>query len=280
MVLVLTLFTAGMLTILLPCILPLIPIVLGVSVAGRSPWRPLLTVLGMVVSFVGFTFLLQLVLRFNPIAADYLRTATYYVLLLFGIGFCIHGRYVPIATTILGSLFFIDYGWQAVAIAAVCGVIAFSIGAPLASRIQQWGGNLQGNVRTELGDDNPLTAFFMGLTMGLVWVPCAGPALGFALSLVANEPGLLALMYLTTYGLGTATPLLLIGYGGQAATRVARGLNRYSGDVKRISGYLFIVTALALQFHWFRTIETWLVSETTIGNIGVELEMRLFGEGS
>lgn len=38
--LVITLFTAGLLTILLPCILPLVPIVLGVSIADKNKWRP------------------------------------------------------------------------------------------------------------------------------------------------------------------------------------------------------------------------------------------------
>jgi cytochrome c biogenesis protein CcdA len=47
----LTLFAAGVLTILLPCILPLVPIVLGVSLAGKRKVRPLVTVAGMVASF-------------------------------------------------------------------------------------------------------------------------------------------------------------------------------------------------------------------------------------
>ena len=73
-------------------------------------------------------------------------------------------------------------------------------------------------------------------------------------------------------------PLLLIGYGGQAVTRSSRVLSQYSGRLKQISGGILIITALALQYHWFRTIETYLVS-TPFGNIGVELEEKLFGEG-
>jgi len=53
------LFIAGVLTILLPCILPLVPIVLGVSVAGHRRWRPLQIVIGMVVGFVLVTGILQ-----------------------------------------------------------------------------------------------------------------------------------------------------------------------------------------------------------------------------
>ncbi|HLD63532.1 MAG TPA: hypothetical protein VI913_01415, partial [Candidatus Peribacteraceae bacterium] len=74
---VVLLFLAGALTILLPCILPLIPIVLGVSITGRSKLRPLLTIGGMLVSFVGFTFLLQVVLSQFVALADVIRLATF-----------------------------------------------------------------------------------------------------------------------------------------------------------------------------------------------------------
>src|SRR3989344_916853 len=110
MTLYLTLFLAGMLTILLPCILPLIPIVLGVSITGRNPWRPLLTIAGMLASFVGFTFLLQLVLSNFVEAADYIRIATYDILFLFGVGFAIHRRMLQFILAALASLFFLSKG--------------------------------------------------------------------------------------------------------------------------------------------------------------------------
>jgi len=60
------LFGAGVLTILLPCILPLVPIVLGTSIAGKSKLRPLMVILGMLLSFVIFTFLLTVVFKSIP----------------------------------------------------------------------------------------------------------------------------------------------------------------------------------------------------------------------
>src|SRR3989338_6266585 len=113
-----TLFIAGVLTILLPCILPLIPIVLGVSIAGRSKWRPLLTIAGMLGSFVGFTFLLLVVLSQFVEVADYIRITTYYLLLLFGVGFLTHERGIQIPITLAGALFFIDKGIPSVVVAA------------------------------------------------------------------------------------------------------------------------------------------------------------------
>ena len=278
MTLYVTMFIAGLLTIVLPCILPLIPIVLGVSIAGRSKWRPLLTILGMLVSFVGFTFLLLVTLRQFVEVADYMRIGTYYVLLLFGLGFLPQKKWLQMPGAALGGLFFLGKGIPSVIIAAILGVVAMHLGGKIAARLQQFGSDVQSAAREELGKDSPVTAFIIGLTMGLVWVPCAGPALGFAFTLVREQPGLQAMAYLLAYGAGTAVSLLLIGYGGQAAVHSVRRLSRYSGHIKHVSGIILVFTALAFQFHWFRDIEIYLVNKTNFGNLGVDIETKLFGE--
>ncbi len=271
-----TLFIAGMLTILLPCILPLLPIVLGVSISGRSKWRPLLTVLGMILSFVGFTFLLTVVLGQFVELADIIRIATNYILLLFGIGFAIQNRNASILFGFFGAFFFIDKGPVAIVLATIIGVFLLLIGVRIASKIQQLGARSQSVARTSFGSDSPMSAFIIGCTLGLVWVPCAGPALSFALTLVRDEPGLKAALALTSYAVGTGLPLLLIGYGGQKMTQSVRFLNRYTGVVKTIAGYLFIVTAIALQLNLFQKLQIWLVSNTSFGDIGTRIEESLF----
>ncbi|MEQ1849264.1 MAG: cytochrome c biogenesis protein CcdA [Candidatus Peribacteraceae bacterium] len=270
------LFLAGMLTILLPCILPLIPIVLGVSIAGRSKLRPLYTILGMIISFVGFTFLLLVVLRQFVLLADVIRIATYYVLVLFGIGFMTHMKWLQYVVAVLGSLLFMEKGIEAVALAAVLGVVAMEVGGMIAGKLQTLGVSVQGKAREEFGQDSPLTAFVIGLTLGLVWVPCAGPALSFALTLVRDEPGLRAFAALLSYALGTALPLLLIGYGGQAAVHSVRSVSRYSGTIKQVSGALLIITAIALHFRAFEKLQVWLLDHTSFGDIGTRIEERLF----
>jgi cytochrome c biogenesis protein CcdA len=272
------LFVAGTVTILLPCILPLVPIVLGSSIAGRSPWRPVLTVAGMVVSFVGFTLLLLLVLsRFTWLEGD-LRTSTYYLLLLVGIGFLSVSRRIALPVAALGGLlFFWERGLPVALIAAGIGATLMFTGAGLAARVQQLGNGLQKKAGNGSGRESLLTAFLIGLTMGLVWFPCAGPALGFVYSLVSDKPGGWAFFYLSMYGLGVALPLLLIGYGGQLAARSVRSLSRFSGRLEQVAGVILVFTALASHYHWLRAAETWL-NTTPVATFGIELEERWFGD--
>jgi cytochrome c biogenesis protein CcdA/thiol-disulfide isomerase/thioredoxin len=272
-----TLFVAGLLTVLLPCILPLIPIVLGVSIADRNKWKPLVTTLGMIISFVGSTFLLQVVLSQFVELADYIHIATFYILLLFGLGFLFHTRTPQLLGALVGSIFFIDKGWIAVIIAAVLGVIAMETGSRVASRIQQFGTDVQTKTRSSFGANSLISAFIIGLTIGLVWVPCAGPALGFAFSLVRDEPGLKAFIALTAYGVGAGIPLLLIGYGGQRAVHSARVLSQYSGVIKQVSGALLIISAVGFHLNIFQDAQTWLVNNTAFGRLGTGIEESLFG---
>ena len=273
-----TLFIAGTLTILLPCILPLVPIVVGASIVGKNKLRPLMVSAGLVVSFVGFTFFLIVILKHFVQAADYIRIGTYYILLLFGLGFYTHEKKVHYIGAAVGSIFFLHKGSAAVLIAAVLGIVLMRFGSIVATRIQNLGGKAQAASREEFGNESLLTAFVIGLTMGLVWVPCAGPALGFAFALVREQPGLQAFFALTAYGLGAAVPLLVVGYGGQVALHSVQSLKRYSGKVKQIAGVILILSAFALNYGWLKSLEAYLVQNTFLGTFGTDIEENLFGD--
>lgn len=274
----LLLFFAGVLTIMLPCILPLLPIVVGVSIAGRSRLRPLFTVLGMVISFVTFTVLLLVVLKQFAFLATILRISTFYVLWLFGTHFVFHNKYIVAILSTIGALLFWSQGILAVIVAAGIGNVLSYIGPNIASKIQNIGASAQLQARQKLGADNPMTALIIGLTLGLVWVPCAGPALGFAFALVRDEPGIKAVLALLAYALGTAVPLLVVGYGGQWAVHSTRTLSQYSGKIKKGAGVVLLCTALALHFSLFEKLQIWLLSNTPFGSIGTQLEERFFGD--
>ncbi len=76
-------FLAGFVTILSPCILPVLPIVLSGSLTGGHK-RPLGIVLGFIISFSLFTLFLAEIVRLTGISADFLRLISVIIVLVFG----------------------------------------------------------------------------------------------------------------------------------------------------------------------------------------------------
>jgi cytochrome c biogenesis protein CcdA/thiol-disulfide isomerase/thioredoxin len=223
------------------------------------------------------TFALHFLLTAFPYAADVFRTGTFAVLLLFGVGFLTASRYLRLVGAMGAALFFLDNGIIAVMVAAAASIAVTEAAGWVSVRIQQTGTDVQLAARGTFGADSPLTALFIGLTLGLIWVPCAGPALGFAFALVRDEPGLRAAGLLASYALGTAVPLLAIGYGGQRAVRSVRFLSNYTGLVKRVAGVLLIGTAILLQMRAFERLQVWFVDNTPFGDLGTRLEEMIVG---
>lgn len=269
----LTLFAAGMLTILLPCILPLVPIVLGVSVSGQRRGRPLAITLGMVVSFVASTFLLEVVLRPLAQVSDLVRTANDDALVLFGICFLVERRWLRLLLALGSGLLFLSSGWLGVLVACAAGVVAVLFGGRLATRLQHVGAQAQQHAGSR---ESLWFAFVVGLTLGLVWSPCAGPALAFALTLVREEGGVRALTALAAYALGAALPLLMVGYGGQRLLGHLGWLVRRTGLIKRVAGVAFIATALAVHGPAFAAAQTWVGDHSALGRWGSSLEQGLW----
>jgi cytochrome c biogenesis protein CcdA/thiol-disulfide isomerase/thioredoxin len=88
------------------------------------------------------------------------------------------------------------------------------------------------------------SAFVFGLTLGVVFVPCAGPVLAAITVLAASEGLSAGLVVLTlAFAAGLAVPLLLVarlgvGAGRRLATRMPM--------VRRMAGAVFVITGLAV----------------------------------
>src|SRR3989344_5949794 len=82
--LILFAFLGGIVTILSPCILPILPIVLSGGIAGGKQ-RPLGIILGFIVSFTFFTLFLNAIVRLTGISSDALRLVAVFVITFFGI---------------------------------------------------------------------------------------------------------------------------------------------------------------------------------------------------
>src|SRR3989338_9998715 len=78
-------FIAGVLTVLAPCILPLLPVVIGSSAAGRSRYTPYIVVGSLALSIILFTYLLKASTVFIMVPPQFWTYLSGGILLLFGV---------------------------------------------------------------------------------------------------------------------------------------------------------------------------------------------------
>jgi cytochrome c biogenesis protein CcdA/thiol-disulfide isomerase/thioredoxin len=126
--------------------------------------------------------------------------------------------------------------------------VAYWLERPLAFMTRRRGGDLGGG-------------FVLGVSLGLVFVPCAGPVLATITALSAQHRISFDTVVLTlAYALGAAGPMLLIALGGQ---RVARRLRAGSQNFRRAMGVLLAGAAVALVFNTSQSLQTALGGYTT-----------------
>lgn len=94
--------------------------------------------------------------------------------------------------------------------------------------------------------------FVLGLALGLLFVPCAGPVLA-AITVVGatHRVGLAAVLLTVAFAVGVAVPLLAVALAGEEVTRRVGSLRRHAPTVRRIGGVVLIVMAVAIASNLF-----------------------------
>ncbi|KQT78154.1 cytochrome c biogenesis protein CcdA [Methylobacterium sp. Leaf466] len=218
-------FLAGCLSILSPCVLPLLPLVLGAA-ATEHRYGPVALAAGLAVTFTGIGLFVALVGFSLGLDTDVFRTVA--AVLMFLVGLVLM---VPAAQTRL-------------AVAA----------GPVSDRAQARFGGLS---TTGLSGQ-----FGVGLLLGAVWSPCVGPTLGAASLLAAQgrDLGLVALTMLS-FGLGAAVPLLLLGLISREVMMAWRNRMMAAGrGLKAALGLVLAVTAGAILLGLDKRLEAALVA--------------------
>ena len=218
-------FVAGLLSILSPCVLPLVPIVFGTA-ASEHRFGPVALAAGVTLSFVAIGLFIATVGLSLGIDGDRIRTASAVVLVLAG---------VVLATPSLQAR------------------LALA-GGP----VSNWA-----DARIERLKAGGLAGQFgVGLLLGAVWSPCAGPTLGAA-SVLAAEGGTAGAAALTmaSFGVGAALPLALVGLASRAAFARWRGAALMGGKtLKTVMGLMLVALGGAILTGLDRPIETALVA--------------------
>ncbi|WP_010220006.1 cytochrome c biogenesis CcdA family protein [Sphingomonas sp. PAMC 26621] len=214
-------YVAGTLTILSPCVLPLVPIVLS-SAALRHRFAPLALAAGLVVAFTATGFIVAAFGQALGIDTLVVRAAGAVVLCLAGV--------VLLVPRLQDGL---------TRIATPLAAWASSRQSALDDRAGLWG------------------QAFIGALLGIVWAPCVGPTLGAAVALAAEgkDLGEVALVMIA-FGLGISTVLVVFAFAARGVLARWRGRLMMAGRRgKAILGALLLVIGVCILTGIDRKIE-------------------------
>ena len=214
-------FAAGSLSILSPCVLPLVPVVLGTA-ASKGRYGPILLAAGLVLSFVVIGMFVSLV----------------------GFSIGLDGKFFRLVAAVMliaiGLLLAVPYLQRQFAVAS----------GPVGNWVdRRFGGGEAGG------------QFGIGLLLGAVWSPCVGPTLGAASLLAAQGQNLAQVaITMMSFGLGVAVPLVIIGMMSRELLMRWRGRMLSSGLVVRsVLGGLFVFTGVMIITGQDKFLEATLV---------------------
>jgi cytochrome c-type biogenesis protein len=217
-------FVAGVLSVLSPCVLPLLPIVLGAA-ATKQKWGPVALAAGLAVSFVAIGLFVATIGFSIGLDADVFRYVAAVLMLAVGVVLM-----VPRLQT------------------------AFAVaGGPLANWAHE---RLDGADTGSVGGQ-----FAVGLLLGAVWSPCVGPTLGAASLLAAQgrDLGQVGLI-MFVFGLGAAVPLLALGIASrEVMMRWRQRLAAAGPGLKMGFGAILVAVGLLALTGLDKRVETALV---------------------
>jgi cytochrome c-type biogenesis protein len=217
-------YLAGLLTLINPCVLPVLPIVL-VSALNANRLGPVALALGMSISFVTFGVLVTAFGTTIGLTQDRLAQIGAVLMIVFG---------VILLVPMLSRRFEM----------ATAGVAS--------------GADSQMN---QINSSGIRGQFVGGLLLGAVWSPCIGPTLGGAIALASQGDNLgYVTLIMVSFALGVSTLILGLGLGAREAIRTrAQMLRALAEKSKPILGITFLAVGLMLYFQLHHIIEAWML---------------------
>lgn len=203
---------AGILSILSPCVLPLLPIVLGTAVSEHR-YGPVALAAGLAVSFTAIGLFVATIGFAIGLDTGVFRMAAAVMLIVLGLVLILPALHARVAAA----------------------------GGPLSNWTEQrFGGFSPGGLRGQFG---------VGLLLGAVWSPCVGPTLGAASVLAAQGENLGAVaLTMLAFGIGAGLPLIALGMLSRPRLMSLRNrmMSAGQGFKTALGGFLVAVGSLIL----------------------------------
>jgi cytochrome c biogenesis protein CcdA len=217
-------YLAGVLTLLSPCVLPLVPIVLATALAAHR-LGPYALALGLTVSFASIGVFVAVLGASLGLDQAFFRNVAALFLIAFGILLLSTRLQERVATAASGMS---------------------AVGDSFISRLNLDG--LAGQLVT-------------GMVLGVVWSPCVGPTLGAATTLASQGQNLAQIsLLMVIFGLGAGTPLVALGSVSRATMLRLRGRLLSAGRLgKSLLGIVFVLLGFAVLSGLDKAFEAWVV---------------------
>jgi cytochrome c biogenesis protein CcdA len=218
---------AGMLSILSPCVLPILPLVLGTA-GSEHRAGPVVLAAGLALSFTAVGL--------------FVATA----------GFAVGLDGTAFRTA--GAILMLAFGALLLAPAAQARLAA--AGGPFGDWVEQrFGGFSTAGLSGQFG---------VGLLLGFVWSPCVGPTLGAASVMAAKSENLVSVaLTMAAFGLGAGLPLIVLGFASRQALLSSRArLSGAGGLLRKAMGAALVVVALLVLSGHDKTLEGWAVEHS------------------
>ena len=217
-------FAAGSLSVLSPCVLPLLPILIGTAASAHRR-GPLALAAGLTFSFAVIGVLLASAGARLGLDQTVFRNIAALMLLGFG---------VLLLSTGLQEHF------------AVAASGASSVGQAMLSRLTFDG--LPGQ-------------FVLGLLLGVMWSPCVGPTLGATITLASQGQQLAQVMLvMALFGLGAGLPLVILGsLSREAMVRVRGKLLATGQQGKKVLGAVMLLLGVFILTNLDKRFEAWVL---------------------
>jgi cytochrome c-type biogenesis protein len=220
-------FLAGLLSTLSPCVLPIIPILLG-SAMNAHRRAPIALAVGLAISYAAIGTALAWACIALELDSELVRRMGAALLGLF-------------AFVILSS------SLQERFAAATSGI-----------------GNAGNRFLSRFHLSGLYGQFVVGLVLGIIWSPCVGPTLGAAIVLASQGKhlaGSAALMGL--FSVGASLPIVILGYISRLAMMSVRGRLLQAGRAGKVAlGSAMLLIAIATISGRDRQAEAWLVNRS------------------
>ena len=236
MLLLIISFFAGILTILAPCVLPVLPVIIGGSISGgkKEKFRPYLIGASLALSIIFFTLILKFSTVLIGLSSNVLSWMSGSLLILLGIS--------AVWPEIWEKLI-VRLNWQAAS--------------------QRFLG------RGERNKDQYIGPILIGVALGPVFASCS-PTYAFILASILPISFLAGIIYLITYSIGLALALLLISLGGKNI------ISKYSWAIdthsifRRSLGLLFVIIGVAIISGYQIKAETWVANHLPFDETKIE----------